>query len=228
MTDTGFNHVLAVDTATRRLNLALLYHGDRSVQTGEVVPRTHGQILMKKIDDLFKSAGLAVDDLQGIVVSLGPGSFTGLRIGLAAAKGIAVARELPLVGVTMFEVAEARLCEEKGLSHVVIPSRKDEFYVGACRSGRIAQKEIMVLREADLVTRIGSEQVYTIGVSPDSFANDLLRQTCRPLEYDGMDVLRVGLEKLRRGERADLSALEPVYLQKAIAEVRFDQRQGGR
>lgn len=228
MTNVDFDHVLAIDTATKRLNLALLYHGDRSVQSGEVVARTHGQILMKKIDDLFQTAGLTVDDLRGIVVSLGPGSFTGLRIGLAAAKGIAVARELPLVGVTMFEVAEVRLCEEKASSHVVIPSRKDEFYVGVCRAGRIAQQEVTVLSEADLPTRIGNDQVYTIGLNPDSFSNDLLRQTARPLEYDAMDVLRVGLEKLHRGESADLAALEPVYLQKAIAEVRFDQRQGGR
>ena len=227
MSEPTYHNVLAVDTATKRLNLALLFGGDRSVQSGEIVSRTHGQIIMKKIDDLFSSAALSIGDLEAIVVSLGPGSFTGLRIGLAAAKGMAVARNIPIVGVTMFEVAADRIGRQSGVARIVIPSRKDEFYVGICRDGAVKDEDVAIMSESELAASIGADQVYTIGYAPEDFVSEVLKQTARRFEYEAGDVLRVGLDRLRRGEHADLASLEPVYLQKAIAEVRFDLRHGG-
>ena len=226
MEDHDFSNILAVDTATQRLNLALFFDGDRSVQSREEVLRTHGQVLLKKIDELFASAALSVSDLNGIVVSLGPGSFTGLRIGLAAAKGIAVARDIPIIGVTMFEVAAVPIGRECALARIVIPSRKDEYYVGVCRDGVVADEDVSIMSEVDLVACVGNDRVYTIGLSPEDFGSDLLKQTACRLDYDAGDVLQVGRDRFLRGERADVATLEPVYLQKAIAEVRFDHRQG--
>lgn len=227
MTEHEFNNILAIDTATRRLNLALLFAGDRAVQSGEVVARTHGQILMKKIDELFQSSDLQIENLEALVVSLGPGSFTGLRIGLAVAKGIAVARDLPIVGVTMFEVAADRIGQQDAAAHIAIPSRKDEFYVGVCRNGTVSDDDVRIMSETELAAAVGNDQVFTIGYDPEDFGSELLKQTARGLEYDAGDVLRVGRDKLLRGERSDTISLEPAYMQKAIAEVRFDLRHGG-
>jgi tRNA threonylcarbamoyl adenosine modification protein YeaZ len=219
-------NILAIDTATRRLNLALLYGEDRTVKSGELVRKTHGQILMKKIDDLFLTAALAVADLQAVVVSLGPGSFTGLRIGLAAAKGIAVARNIPLVGVTLFEAAALRLQTQPAPVHLLIPSRKGEFYIGSYSGSGVTEPEVRVLAERDIAGMVGSDQVYLIGHDPGLLETEVLRATARSLDYDGGDVLRAGIEKLVRGERADAAGLEPVYFQKAIAEIHFDRRHG--
>ncbi|MEW5795115.1 MAG: tRNA (adenosine(37)-N6)-threonylcarbamoyltransferase complex dimerization subunit type 1 TsaB [Candidatus Zixiibacteriota bacterium] len=222
----SFENVLAVDTATMRLNLALLHHGDRSVQSSESVARTHGQIIMKKIDELFQSSGVAVGELQGIVVSLGPGSFTGLRIGLAAAKGIAVAGEIAIVGVTMFELVGARLRHEERPTYVVIPSRKDELYLGTYGHEDNAEPIVTIVSEAELSAKIGDYVVYTVGCGAEAFLSDHLQQAARRFNYDAMDLLRVGLNKLQARQHADLAALEPVYYQKAIAEIRFDRRRG--
>jgi tRNA threonylcarbamoyladenosine biosynthesis protein TsaB len=227
VTEHEFNNILAIDTATRRLNLALLFGGDRAVQSGEVVARTHGQILMKKIDELFQSSDLQIENLEALVVSLGPGSFTGLRIGLAVAKGIAVARDLPIVGVTMFEVAADRIGQQDAAVHIAIPSRKDEFYVGVCRNGTVSDDDVRIMSETELAAAVGNDQVFTIGYDPEDFGAELLKQTARGLAYDAGDVLRVGRDKLLRGERSDTISLEPAYMQKAIAEVRFDLRHGG-
>ncbi|MCX6834413.1 MAG: tRNA (adenosine(37)-N6)-threonylcarbamoyltransferase complex dimerization subunit type 1 TsaB [candidate division Zixibacteria bacterium] len=223
-----YSNILAVDTTTRQLNLAALFGGDRSVKSSEVVPGTHGQILLKKIDDLLSSAGLAIRDLQAIVISLGPGSFTGLRIGLAAVKGIAVARDIPIVGVTLFEVAALCLKSSEGPAHVLVPSRKGEFYVGTFRDGAVRESDISVVEEDNLVARVGSDRVYTIGYDPLALAEGMPGLKARLLDYDAGDVLQVGLEKLNRGEKSDLASLEPVYLQKAIAEIRFDQKSRGK
>jgi tRNA threonylcarbamoyl adenosine modification protein YeaZ len=223
MSDKYLN-VLAVDTTTRQLNLAVLFGGDRSVKSSELVPGTHGQILLKKIDDLLSSAGLAISNLQAIVVSLGPGSFTGLRIGLAAVKGIAIARDIPIVGVTLFEVAALCLKRSEGPAHVLIPSRKGEFYVGTYRDGAICESDIGVVEEKDLATRVGDDRIYTIGYDPLTLKEGTPGLKGQSLDYDAGDVLQVGLEKFNRGEKSDLAVLEPVYLQKAIAEIRFDQK----
>jgi tRNA threonylcarbamoyladenosine biosynthesis protein TsaB len=225
MTRDRYENVLAVDTATRRLNLALKFGGDRSVKAGEMVEKTHGQLIMKRIDDLFKHAGLKVQDLQAIVVSLGPGSFTGLRIGLAAAKGVAVARDLPLVGVDLFEIAAYRLRANNPPAYVLIPSRKGEYYVGCWRGESVAPEDIQIVAGSNLPAVVGDDPLYGIGFDP-SMTDPPITSTggSDELEYDGADLLEVGGQRLARGDFDDPITLEPKYLQKAIAEVRFDRK----
>jgi len=228
MTRADLDNVLAIDSATRNLNLALRFGGDRSVKSSSIVEKTHGQIIIKKIEELFQSGGGNIDNLQAVVVSLGPGSFTGLRIGLAAAKGIAVAREIPLVGVGLFEIAARRLGANAG-AHLLIPSRKGEYYVASADNTAPRHDSIQVVAESDLSALIGRGPVYGIGFDPVPVLSSIIPGLVgEELEYDGGDLLQVGLEKLRLPEPSDPAALEPIYLQKAIAEIRFDQRRGGR
>ncbi len=225
MIEPKFNNVLAIDTATRKLNLALKFGGDRSVKIGETVEKTHGQLLMKRIDDLFQNAGLTIGDLQAVVVSLGPGSFTGLRIGLAAAKGIVVARRLPIVGVGLFEVAAHRLQTEDSPAHVLIQSRKGEYYVGRWRGTTIAEKDIRIVAESELDHIVGSDRLYGVGFDPLAAQPTAASSPAGGvLEYDGADLLAVGERRLDRGESDDPAELQPIYLQKAIAEIRFDEK----
>ena len=228
MSRADLDNVLAIDTATQNLNLALRFGSDRSVKSSSMVEKTHGQVIIKKIEELFQSAGGNIDNLQAVVVSLGPGSFTGLRIGLAAAKGIAVARDIPLVGVGLFEVAARRLGANAG-AHVLIPSRKSEYYVCGVDNTAPRLDSIQGAAESDLSALIGRGPVYGIGFDPVPVLSPIIPGLVgEQLEYDGGDLLQVGLEKLRLPEPSDPAALEPIYLQKAIAEIRFDQRQGGR
>ena len=219
------DNVLALDTATRKLNLAIRFGGDRLVKSGERVEKTHGQIILKKIGDLFDSAGASITDLQAVVVATGPGSFTGLRIGLAAAKGIAVARDLPVVGVGVFEVAAFCL---RAASHawVLVPSRKGEYYVGEVADGVVSPDSVSVVAEKELPGLISVGPVYGVDFDPtETLASLMPNLTGGQLEYDAADLLQVGLNRLSETGPTNLAELEPIYLQKAIAEVRFDQRE---
>lgn len=220
-----FDNVLAIDTATRKLNLALAYSGDRTVQSADLVDKSHGQIIIKKIDELFQSSALPRQELEAIVVSLGPGSFTGLRIGLAVAKGLAEAAAVPIVGINLFELAAHKLCRQPSTCHVIIPSRRGEVYVGTCREGRIDTADINVRAVADLVDCVGRDTIYGIGFNPaDVFHGVVTDPGGGEVAYDGADFIVLGREKLLAGERPDLAGLEPMYLQKSIMETRFDQR----
>jgi len=226
MTDSRFDNLLAIDTATRKLQLAMMFGGDRTIKTSDVVTKSHGQILMARIQSLCESAALEPGRLDAIIVSIGPGSFTGLRIGLAAAKGLAVAAGIPLLGIGLFDLYAHRM-KVSGLSGaVVIPSRKGEYYL-ALIDPAADTIDAQVVAEAELRMRTVGRVVYGLGFDP---AGNLPNQSGLilggELDYDAADLLNMGRERLLRGERSDLTRLEPLYFQKAIAEVRFDERHG--
>jgi len=133
MTTDDLQNVLAIDSSTSVLKLGLQFQSDRMVKSGEQVEQSHGQMIIRKIDQV-----------NAIVVCTGPGSFTGLRIGLAAAKGIAVANDIPVVGVgiavandipvvgvSLFEIAARKLSQRSAPVMVLVPFIRDEYF--CCR-----------------------------------------------------------------------------------------------
>ncbi|MBR9976268.1 MAG: tRNA (adenosine(37)-N6)-threonylcarbamoyltransferase complex dimerization subunit type 1 TsaB [Bacteroidetes bacterium] len=97
--------ILGIDTATARLGVAL-YDGESVIAAATFVrPNAHDELLAPLCRDLLAHAGIAMDDLDAVAVSAGPGSFTGLRIGMAAAKGFALALHIPIVAVPTHDAA---------------------------------------------------------------------------------------------------------------------------
>ena len=120
-----FDNILAIDTATDILRLAIRFGGDRLVKSTEAVEKSHGQILFKKIRELMESAAIKPADLDGIAVGIGPGSFTGLRIGLAAAKGYCYALNIPLAGISTLCAGAGAYTNTAEKIAVIIDARRD-------------------------------------------------------------------------------------------------------
>ena len=140
MTNPSTINILAIDTSSAELKLGLGFGEDRTVKSCEQIDKSHGRFIIKKIDNLLQSAGLDKNDLQAIVVCTGPGSFTGLRIGLAAAKGMAVAMDIPVVGLSLFEVAAFKLHNLNQRVHVIIGLNRDECFVAPVVGGFFDEK----------------------------------------------------------------------------------------
>ncbi|HQL23409.1 MAG TPA: tRNA (adenosine(37)-N6)-threonylcarbamoyltransferase complex dimerization subunit type 1 TsaB [candidate division Zixibacteria bacterium] len=218
-------NILAIDTSTALLRLALAFGADRLVQVREAVPQSHGQVLLPRLGDLLAAAGLTVRDLQVVAVSVGPGSFTGLRIGLAAAKGLVVALDLPLVPVTAFEIAARRLADAPRPVYVIVPLNRDE---GICCpiNGPLSIGPPVIARYSALPEIVGRAAVAAIGLTirekMPALANPDLSDR---LDYDAGDLLVIAREKLDSGRPLPAAAeLEPWYLQKSQAEIKFEQR----
>jgi len=225
MSDTRFDHVLAIETSSPRLKLALSFGGDRLVKSDEEVERSHGRVIIRKIDNLVSSAGLKQSDIDGIVVSTGPGSFTGLRIGLAAAKGIAVALGIPVIGISLFELAAWRLRSESETVMVAAQVRRDELLVGRVKDGRFDVNSVAAVPLASLRQYIGQSAVVGIGLDIVRFIDGArFADFHTELEIDPADLINLGRPRLVAGEFADLATLEPLYIQKSQAEIRFEQR----
>lgn len=124
-------YILAIDSATPVAGVALLQDEHLVAEEFSNIGLTHSETLMPMVDRVLKDASLAGRDLDVLAVTIGPGSFTGLRIGLAAAKGLALSLDKPLIGISTLEVLAHNLSYSPLLAASVLDARKGEIY-GAC------------------------------------------------------------------------------------------------
>jgi len=223
--DIAGKNILAIDSSSRTLNLGLSFGGDRLVKSEEAVDQSHGRIIMKKVGELFDAAGLKRDELGAICVCTGPGSFTGLRIGLAAAKGMAVALGIPVVGVSLYELAAHKLRSVNKRVSVIIPLTRDEVFLGEVFEGRLVEDRIAVVANRDIGSRVGENSVagYQVNLAErlPGLSNEDLSSSAT---YDVADLLWLGRARLRETDDHDLAALEPLYVQKSQAEIKYERR----
>ena len=220
-------NILAIDTSGKHLRLALSFGGDRLVKSDELMEQSHGQLLMKKILELFRSAGLRKEELNAIVICTGPGSFTGLRIGLAASKGMAVALGIEVVPVSLFEIAAQKLSAVDSEVSVVVPLKRDEFFVSEVAGGKQVS-EIRVVNDRELESLVNERPVAAIHFDLQNNAGILAaNDLSSAVGYDAADMIYIGLAKLESGYSSDLAMLEPLYVQKSQAEIRFERRGKG-
>ncbi len=225
MTEAQFDNVLAIETSTPELKLALSFGQDRIVTATDQVDRSHGQVIVRKMTDLFNSAGARVEQLHGIVVSSGPGSFTGLRIGLAIAKGMASALDIPIASVSLYEIAAFLLRNHPEPVLVMIQVRRGEYLVATVLEGKVDLHAVDAVPENLLKDYLNDRPVAGIGLDLNRLIQGANVVVPR-INFSPSDLHYIGQHKLRIGEFADIGKLEPLYYGKSQAEIRFEQRHG--
>lgn len=219
---------LGLDTATAACTVALVADGTVLAEQTELEPRGHATRLMALVAAVCDAAGRPRTDLTGIACGVGPGSFTGLRIGLATAKALALALDLPCAGVgTLAAMAHG----VPGLCAPLLDARRGEVYAGLYRDGA----EVLAPRLLPLADWLAELAALRAG-APVTFAGDvdtaLLPPWGRPaavLLPRGSAVALLGEGLLRRGQGVAPEALNPLYMRRSAAEVLWEQRsrQGG-
>lgn len=159
-------YILAIDSATPVAGVALIRDEQLIAEKFANIGLTHSETLMPMVDRVLKDASLQAKDVDAFAVTIGPGSFTGLRIGLAAAKGLALAVDKPLIGISTLEVLAHNLSYSSLLMGTVLDARKGEIY-GACFDVSQAYPR-----------RLGEEMVCSPGIFCQH-ADRLLQETGR-------------------------------------------------
>jgi tRNA threonylcarbamoyl adenosine modification protein YeaZ len=159
--------VLALDTALAAC-AAAVFDTKLGLLAGVSTPmrRGHAEALLPLIERVMDEAGVAFSDLDRIAVTIGPGSFTGLRVGVSAARGIALAAGKPAVGVTTlaaFAAPSLILAQGKPVLSV-IDARNSQFYVQAFRDGAIDEARIVSQVEALELASSGAARIAGDGV----------------------------------------------------------------
>jgi len=135
--------LLAIDTSTDYLSLAVMDGSDALSRIHRSEPRSHSSLLMPMIDEVLSRAKTALRDLDGFCLSIGPGSFTGLRIGVAAIKGLAVITKKPIVTVPTLDAVAENAKEFHGIICAVLDARKGKVYACIYRSDGIRPYKVI-------------------------------------------------------------------------------------
>jgi tRNA threonylcarbamoyl adenosine modification protein YeaZ len=161
--------VLAIDTALEACSVALLdtIAPDRGVQESQPMTRGHAEALMPMIARVFERAGVDADQLDRVAVTVGPGSFTGLRVGIAAARGIALASGKPAIGLTTLAAYAAPLIAANDAVPVVtaIDARHDHVYLQVFGAGglTLVKPAVLHVEEAARLARGGPPRLIGTG-----------------------------------------------------------------
>lgn len=124
--------ILALDTATTGCSLAVWRDGDVLAHEAREMSRGQAEVLLPMAQDVLASAGLMPKDLSAIAITRGPGAFTGMRIGLAAARAFALSLNIPCIGVTTLEAVAHGVSAKERAAHVIlaaVESKRADIYV---------------------------------------------------------------------------------------------------
>ena len=233
--------LLAIDTATAWQSVALLQDEHVLALLEQDAEGSHARSLMGAIDRLLREAGLSLKDLQALAVSIGPGSFTGLRVGLATMLGFRAVLGTPIVTVPTLEAMAWNLRDVKGLLVPVLKSRHNEVYWAAYewRPGTGLHTHVAeqvgppasvarALQGAKACTLFGDGwQAYEKGIREgvEAVGGQVREVRLEQQRPSGVSVGLAGRQRLEAGQVAG-PELVPRYVQRTEAEVKFDEQQG--
>lgn len=206
--DAGAGLLLAIDTATRASVVAvgrgeLLAHSVREVQ------HRHGSHLLAQIDDALAAAAASIADVTALAVGTGPGSFTGLRVGLATAKTIAYARGLPLLGVPSSDALRRAAAAQAGAPAdvaIVLPAGAHDHYLA--RAGEAA----VLIAPGGLREALGDAAVVSVDVDDGPLGSGAARLGEAAVAGLPAALLALAVERFAAGERDEPAELVPAYV----------------
>ena len=220
---------MSFETSAKAGSVALLADGKLVGEYYQNCGQTHSRTLLKMAQDLLENCG--VDSVDAVACAAGPGSFTGVRIGVAAAKGYAWGAELPCVGVSTLEAMAHQGRSFEGLLCCVMDARRDQVYHGLfrCTNGELTRLvEDCALSVEELKEELSSysEPVTFLGDGAQ-LCHTALDYGCAPEHLCMQRASGVALaaaEALARGDSAEGATLNPNYLRLSQAERERNER----
>lgn len=222
--------VLGIDTSTKSLGIALVEDGRLILSSEKVSGLRHSQDLMPTIKKLLKKASLDIKGIDGFAVSLGPGSFTGLRIGVTAAKTLSVVTGRPVAGVPTLDVIAYNAYYYPGLICPILDAKKQLLYAALYKRGTNGLKRIsryLLISVEELLKKTGTKTLF-IGDGIELYAKTIKRIKKKNAEFAPNElwlpkaerVAILGWERLKTGVKDNPLELVPMYLHSRECNIR--------
>ena len=222
--------ILAFETSAKAASVALTENGRLLGESYQNTGLTHSQTLMVMAEDLLKQCGKTVSDLSAVAVAEGPGSFTGVRIGVAAAKGLSWGAEKPCYGISTLEAMAVSLGIYQGYVCACMDARRNQvynalFYVNQGQPERVSPDRAIALSELSEELKALEGPIFLVGdgsslthktLSPE--ISNLILPPEHRMHQRAVGVAILAESKALAGESGDGAALQPNYLRLSQAE----------
>ncbi|TKB44092.1 tRNA (adenosine(37)-N6)-threonylcarbamoyltransferase complex dimerization subunit type 1 TsaB [Thalassotalea mangrovi] len=231
---------LAIDASTEACSVALQYQGEQFSRY-ELSPQSHSKLLLPQVDQVLSEAGIGLKQLDGLIFGRGPGSFTGVRIGIGVAQGLAYSAGLPVVGVSTLQAMAQQALQESKLTEAVaaIDARMAEIYCGCFKADdngimqpvadeQVFSPALLAAKLNDL--ELNHSDVAGVGSAWQSYPQELI--DCQLNRID--DVIRfpkaeymlaIGAQALANGEGVDAALAQPVYVRDTVTWKKLPGRE---
>jgi len=227
-------NLLALDASTEACSVALTFNG-KIYSRFELCPQSHSMLLLPMVDEVLKEANCHLTDLDGLVFGQGPGSFTGVRIGIGVAQGLAFSANLPLVGVSTLQTMAQVAFEQHQQTRVIaaIDARMSEVYNGfyqldaqnimqpliaeSVTAPELLQEHLQVLLAEQNIT-----QAYGVGTGWQAYEDKLSALKVNQGEPivlfpTAETMLIIALAKFKKGETVNAENAQPVYVRDTVS-----------
>ncbi len=232
-------YILGIDTATKVAGTAVVKDGRLISERFIHNKLTHSQVLLPMVDSVLSDAGIKITELQGIAVTRGPGSFTGLRIGMAFAKTVAQVLNIPVAPISTLRVLAENALHFQGLVCPIMDARKNEVYTCIYKASAGSLEQLtpeaalgieQLIKE---ILRFGGDVLFLgdgVPVFFDLLQDRLGQRADKASETNlfsraGAAAIQ-GYEIIERGEAPRPEEILPVYLRRSEAEITWEKKRG--
>jgi len=215
--------ILNIETSTTNCSVSLSKEGEAFVLKEDYNDNySHAERLHRYIDDVIKQAKISLSDLDAIAISKGPGSYTGLRIGVSAAKGLCYALNKPLISIATLEALAHQIKIDNGLIVPMLDARRMEVYsaVFNFEHKQIRDTEAQILDENSFANYLENGKVYFIGNGVEKtkalikHPNAIFVENKLP---SAKEMCKLAFDKYKKNDTEDVAYFEPYYLKDFIA-----------
>lgn len=232
--------ILSIDSATPVAAVAVVKDGVLLAEEMLNIGNTHSTQLMPMVAHVLEQSNIAISEVTAVAVSQGPGSFTGLRIGMATAKGLAQGSGCKLVAVPTLDVLAENMWGYEGLVCPILNAKKNEVYAAIYHfdgEKMVRRSEYMAIAPLDLAESLktSSENICFLGDGVPVYKDILQSNLAQRAKFAPMDKLlsrgaalaMAAYQKAEKAEFAELFTTLPIYIRKCEAQVNWEAKHPG-
>lgn len=242
--------ILTLDTSSKNAIVAITEDREKVIELSNIEEKTHSQKLMPMIEEAFQTSNLSLDNIDLIVCCLGPGSFTGVRIGIATAKAFSDSKNISVIGVSSLEGlaynlnTEGYICSLIDAGHAntyagIFKIEKDKtiqedlaFLTLTDENGKLTTKQLIAFLQKNVKEK--NQTIYFVGDSTLNYI-ELFEKLKNESQYvikiatqkqnipSGITLAKIGYTKYKNGETGNSNRLLPIYLRKSQAELALEK-----
>jgi tRNA threonylcarbamoyladenosine biosynthesis protein TsaB len=226
-------NLLAIETATEACSVALL-HGDALIERSEIAPRRHAELVLPMAESLLAEAGIVRRQLDAIAVGRGPGAFTGVRLAISVAQGLALALDIPVVPVSSLAALAMQAPRNGAAILAAIDARREEIYAGAFRfdaDGLVEPLDRERVLAASTLELPEAEAWNVLGTGWSAYGDAIRERLPSPPRWaagdrypQARDVVRLAAPLFAAGKGVQPEQALPVYLRDKVALTLEEQQ----